>query len=105
MLGYKNIGHQRNEVFVLNRKVDLGLFSSVPKPNRYMDSRDDFALVFTILYLVFKTKISFLVKFDSKVLQRFVTIPQQLSAANRTCMLFFSELLLQGVKHFRGPKI
>ena len=30
-----------------------------------MDSRDDFALIFTTLYLVFKTKISFLVKFDA----------------------------------------
>ena len=54
-------------VFVFNRKVDLGLFSSVPKPNWYMDSRDDFALIVSVLYLVFKTKISFLVKFDSKV--------------------------------------
>ena len=67
MLGYKNAGHQRNEVFVFHRKVDFGLFSSVPKPNWYMDSRDDFALTFSALYLVFKTKISFLVKFDSKV--------------------------------------
>ena len=56
-----------NEVFVFNRKIDLGLFSSVPKPNWYMDSRVDFALIFSAQYLVFKTKISFLVKFDSKV--------------------------------------
>ena len=67
LLGYKNTGHQRNEVFVFNRKVDLGLISSAPKPNWYMDSRDDFALIFSALYLVFKTKISFLVKFDLKV--------------------------------------
>ena len=66
-LDIKNTGHQRNEVFVFNRKVDFGLFSSVPKPNWYMDSRDDFALTVSALYLVFKTKISFLVKFDSKV--------------------------------------
>ena len=39
-----------NEVFVFNRKVDFGLFSSVPKPNWYMDSRDNFALVFSALY-------------------------------------------------------
>ena len=56
-----------NEVFVFNRKVDFGLFSSVPKPNWYMDSRDDFTLVFSALYLVSKTKTSFLVKFDLKV--------------------------------------
>ena len=64
---YKYSGHQRNEVFVFHRKVDFGLFSSVPKPNWYMDSRDDFALILSALHLVFKTKISFLVKFDSKV--------------------------------------
>ena len=52
---------------VFNRKVDFGLFSSVPKPNWYMDSRNDFALIVSVLYLLFKTKISFLVKFDSKV--------------------------------------
>ena len=52
---------------VFNRKVDFGLFSSVPKSNWYMDSKDDFALIFSALYLVFKSKISFLVKFDSKV--------------------------------------
>ena len=57
-----------NEVFVFNRgKVDFGLFASVPKPNWYMDSRDDFALILGALYLVFKTKIRFLVKFDWKV--------------------------------------
>ena len=54
-------------MFVFHRKVDFGLFLSVPKPNWYKDSRDDFALLFSALYLVFKTKISFLVKFDSKV--------------------------------------
>ena len=48
-------------------EVDFGLFSSVPKPYWYMDSRDDFALIVSVLYLLFKTKISFLVKFDSEV--------------------------------------
>ena len=48
-------------------KSILGCFHPFQKPNWYMDSRDDFALIFTTLYLVFKTKISFLVKFDSKV--------------------------------------
>ena len=48
-------------------KSILGYFHPVPKPNWYMDSRDDFALIFSALYLVFKTKISLLVKFDSKV--------------------------------------
>ena len=67
LLGYKTTGLQRNEVFVFNRNVDFGLFSFVPKPNWYMDSRDDFVLIVSVLYLLFKTKISFLVKFDSKV--------------------------------------
>ena len=51
----------------IEKSILGSVFSSVPKPNWYMDSRDDFALIFTTLYLVFKTKISFLVKFDSKV--------------------------------------
>ena len=59
-----------------------------------MDSRDDFASIVSVLYLLFKTKISFLVKLDSKVYQRFVTISLQLSAAYR--MWFFSE-------HFSEP--
>ena len=36
-----------------------------------MDSRDDFALIFTTLFLVFKTKISFLVKFGFESLTAF----------------------------------
>ena len=32
-----------------------------------MDSKDDFALIVSVLYLLFKTEISFLVKLDSKV--------------------------------------
>ena len=45
----------------------LGCFHPIPKPNWYMDSRDVFSLIFSALYPVFKTKTSFLVKFDSKV--------------------------------------
>ena len=52
--------------FRLQSKVDFGLFSSVQKLNWYMDSRNDFALIVSVIYLLFKTKISFLVKFDSK---------------------------------------
>ena len=63
-----------------------------------MDSRDDFALIVSVLYLLFKTKISFLVKFDSKVQQRFVTISLQLSVAYR--MWFFSEHFLKN--HLTG---
>ena len=73
-LGYKNTAHQRNEVFVFNRKVNFGQACFHPFQNPTgtdMVSMDDFVLIFSVLHLVFKNKnysiISFLVKFDSKV--------------------------------------
>ena len=47
-------------------KSILGCFYPSQNPTG-TDSRDDFALIVSVLYLLFKTKISFLVKFDSKV--------------------------------------
>ena len=43
-----------------------------------MDSRDDFALIVSVLYLLFKTKFNFLVKFDSKVLTGNINISTEM---------------------------
>ena len=48
-------------------KSILGCFHPSQKPNWYMDSWDGFAVIVSVLYLLFKTRISLLVKFDSKV--------------------------------------